>query len=146
MLHTFSTRILLAGSLPVNSCSLPLSSFPFPSLISKYVEFYPLLFVAIFFFFRNWALRSQNPYTWKKGPKVNKFKNSTTMATPFPAEKHAGWKNASHDFRQRKYNIHLPPDRLTPDSLPSPPPNSVRAGVRWCHKQNLSDRWFTKFS
>ena len=64
--HEFS---LLASSLPVNrSCSLPFSSFAFPSLFTyKQIGWIQSANVCCHnnFSFRNWALRAQNPYTMK---------------------------------------------------------------------------------
>ena len=67
----------------------------FTSLVSKYVEFNPLLFVAIIIFSTVTFTRSlcYEIIESKQVPKV-----SSPFLERFPTKKNAGCTNASHDF------------------------------------------------
>ena len=125
--------ILFASCSPVNSCSLPFSSFSLTSLFTyKQIGWIPLLFVVI-----NSLLETEHYghkilklwNSWKQVPKVDRFLNATTVATVFlarfPAKKNAGCTNASHDFPQEDITFSFP--RRADTWFPSIPPNSVRA-------------------
>ena len=144
MLHKFSTWILFASSLPVNSCSyLSLLTFSFSSLFT-YKQIGLIQSATKTERYDQKILMLSN--TWKrlqkKVPKVNTFLNATTMTTPFlarfSAKKIRGLHKCIARFPTKK--IHSPPHpRLADTWFPSLPPKSVRAGVRWRHNQNFSD-------
>ena len=144
--------ILFTSSSPDNSRCLPFSSSSSPSLFTyKQIGWTQCAIVCCHNNFSKQFTSTTQGHkilmlwnSWKQVPKVNKFFNTTerdyngkTVSCAFSRPKNARCTNASQGFLPRKYNILLPPDGLTPDSLPSPP-KSVRAdGVRWRHNQNF---------
>ena len=134
MLHKFSTWILFASSLPVNSCScLSLLTLSFSSLFT-YKQIGLIQSATKTERYDQKILMLSN--TWKRrrqGPRH--------FLRDFPPRKSAGCTNASQDFPPRKCNIRSPPPypRLADTWFPSLPQKSVRAGVRWRHNQNFSD-------
>ena len=148
MLHKFSTWILFASSLPVNSCScLSLLTFSFSSLFT-YKQIGLIQFATKTERYDQKILMLSN--TWKRLEKKYLKLISFWMRRQwprhflrdFPPRKSAGCTNASQDFPPRKCNIRPPPPphpRLADTWFSSLPPKSVRAGVRWRHNQNFSD-------
>ena len=126
MLHKFSTWILFASSLPVNSCScLSLLTFSFSSLFT-YKQIGLIQSATKTERYDQKILMLSN--TWKRLEKKSLKQISFWMRRQwprhflrdFPPRKSAGCTNASQDFPPRKCNIRPPtPNWLTPDSLSS---------------------------
>ena len=109
------TSLRRSSSLALRPLSLSLLSLSRrSSLISKYVELNPLLFVAKTIFstvtvtkylgyqiLKNQFLKQKSSLTRRQW--------SHHFLRDFPPRKNAGCTNSSHDFWQRKYNILHPP-------------------------------------
>ena len=133
MLHKFSTWILFASSLPVNSCScLSLLTFSFSSLFT-YKQIGLIQSATKTERYDQKILMLSN--TWKRLEKKSLKEISFWMRRQwprhflrdFPPRKSAGCTNASQDFPPRKCNIHPPPPTGW-HLIPFPPPKECTGG------------------
>ena len=143
MLHKFSTWILFASA-PVNSYSMPFSSFSFQSLFT-YKQIVWIKSAIVCCHNKNSLLEAEHYghkilMQWSSPVEVNTFLNATTATSflaRFPAKKQVGCTNASRDL-----NMLLP--RTGRHLIPFPPLQRVY-GRTLRHNHTFSDGWFTKF-
>ena len=109
MLHTLYAWILFASSLPVNSCSLPLSSFSFLSLFTyKKIGWIQSAIVCCHHnFLSKLSTTVTNPYAMKYLKTSSQSKQVLERVD-----------NSYAIFCQDKRGLHK---CITPDSLPPPP-------------------------